>query len=99
MSDKPKHDLGALRAHLFETLQALRDKDAPMDIDRARVISQVAGTLIESARVEVDYMRVTRSSGTGFLGGEAQDTHASPALPAVPVNGIVGIRRHLIKDD
>lgn len=91
--DKPqRNDINALRDHLFATLRALRDKDAPMDVDRARVISQVAGTLIESARVEVDYMRVARSQGSGFLEPERP-------TPDKPQNGIVGITRHLLGDE
>ena len=79
-------DITELREHLFATLRALRDKDAPMDVDRARVISQVAATVIDSARVEVEHMRVTgEHAGTGFL--------PAPALP----EGITGVRRHLLK--
>jgi hypothetical protein len=50
------------RADLLEgrdrhyTLRALRDKDAPMEIDRARVISQVAATVIDSARAEIEHL-------------------------------------------
>lgn len=82
-------DITELREHLFATLRALRDKEAPMDVDRARVISQVAATVIDSARVEVEHMRVTGEHvGTGFL--HAPDADAPP-------NGITGIVRHRIK--
>lgn len=58
-----------LRKHLFETLDALKDKSAPMDVERARAISEVAQTIINSAKVEVDFMRVRgdRRGGTGFV--------------------------------
>jgi hypothetical protein len=46
-----------LRNHLFETLEALKDKEAPMEIDRARAISKVAQTIIESAKVEVQFIK------------------------------------------
>lgn len=49
-----------LRNHLFATLEALADKDEPMALDRARVIADVAQTIINSAKVEVDAMQVTR---------------------------------------
>lgn len=79
-------DITELREHLFATLRALRDKEAPMDVDRARVISQVAATVIDSARAEIEHMRLTGDhAGTGFL--------PSPALP----DGITGVRRHLLK--
>lgn len=80
-------DIKELREHLFATLRALRDKEAPMDVDRARVISQVAATVIDSARVEVEHMRVTgEHQGTGFL-----------PTPAELPSGITGVRRHLLK--
>lgn len=62
------NDIAELRSHLFETLRGLKDKDAPMDIDRARAVSEVAKTLIETAKVEVDYLRITGGTeGTGFI--------------------------------
>ena len=54
-----KNTMTDLRNHLFETLEQLKDKDDPMDIERARAISQVAGKLIESAKVEVDFIKAT----------------------------------------
>lgn len=48
-----------LRSHLFETLKDLRNTEKPLDIERARAISEVAQTLINTAKVEVDFARVT----------------------------------------
>lgn len=85
------NDITELRAHLFETLRALKDKEKPMDIDRARAISQVAGTLIDSARVEVEFLRVTGGDrGTGFVPVPEEKPEALPS-------GIVGITKHRIK--
>jgi hypothetical protein len=56
-----------LREHLFATLRGLRDKESPMEIDRAKAISDVAQTIINSAKVEIDHMRVTGAAGSGFL--------------------------------
>jgi hypothetical protein len=61
-----------LRNHLFATLEALRDKEAPMDIERAKTISTVANSIIESAKVECKYIEVMGGNGTGFV----------PSLPA-----------------
>jgi len=49
-----RNRLSDLRDHLFETLEALKDPDKPMELERARVISGVAQTIINSAKVEVD---------------------------------------------
>lgn len=55
------------RSTLFDTLRALkRDKD-PMDIERAKAISDVAQTIINSAKVEVDHLRLTGGRGSGFI--------------------------------
>lgn len=62
------NDIKELRTHLFDTLRGLRDKNEPMDLDRARAVSEVAKTLIETAKVEVDYLRITGDTrGTGFI--------------------------------
>lgn len=56
-----------LRVHLFDTLEALKDKEKPMDIDRAKAVAEVAGKIIDSAKVEVDYLRVAGGRGSGFI--------------------------------
>lgn len=57
-----------LRNHLFATLEALQDEDHPMDIARAIAIRDVAQVLVNSAKVEVDHMRVTgRRSALEFI--------------------------------
>lgn len=73
-----KNKVEDLRDHLFATLEALQDKDDPMDLDRAKVIARVADTIIDSAKAETDHLRVTGSMrGTGFIPEEPRE----PALP------------------
>jgi hypothetical protein len=62
-----KNKIEDLRNHLFATIEALSDKDEPMDIDRAKAISDVAQTIINSAKVEVDFLNKVGGSGTGFI--------------------------------
>ncbi len=63
-----KNKITDLRDHLFATLEALRDDDKPMDLDRARAVAEVARVVIDSAKVEVDMLKVTGEiSGTGFI--------------------------------
>jgi len=63
-----KNKIEDLRNHLFETLEALKDKEAPMDIDRAKAVAEVSKVIIDSAKVEVDFCRVTgATSASGFL--------------------------------
>ena len=56
-----------LRAHLMATLASLRDRDNPMEPDRARAIAQVAGVLVDTARVEIDYLKATGQDESRFL--------------------------------
>ncbi|MCK9325034.1 MAG: hypothetical protein M0P69_06020 [Bacteroidales bacterium] len=57
-----------LRNQLFLTIEALLDKKNPMDLDRAKTVSEVAGAIIQSAKVEVDFLKVTNAiEGTGFI--------------------------------
>ena len=48
-----KNTIHDLRNHLFETIEALKDRENPMDVQRAHAISKVAETLIETAKVEI----------------------------------------------
>lgn len=63
-----RNKIDDLRNHLFETLEALKDKEEPMDLDRARTVADVARVIVESAKVEVDFLKVTGAvRSTGFL--------------------------------
>lgn len=61
-----------LRNHLFATLEGLRDEDKPMDIERARAVAQVAQVIVDSAKVENDFIKATGSVGSGFIEKLAQ---------------------------
>ncbi len=67
-----------LRNHLFATLEGLRDKENPLDIERAKVISNVANSIIESAKVEVKYLDLIGGKSSGFI-GEAPALQGSAA--------------------
>ncbi len=84
-----KNKIENLRDHLFATLEALRDKDSPMDIERARAISTVANSIIETAKVEVRFIETVGGKGTGFMA----DDKALPAPADRPrlINGKQGL--------
>lgn len=65
MSD---NSIEQLRAELMGTLKDLRNRDNPMEPDRARAIAQVAGIIVDSARVEVDYLKAVNGDSSKFLG-------------------------------
>lgn len=63
-----KNKIEDLRNHLFVTIEQLLDKDDPMDITRAKAVSNAAQSIINSAKVEVDFLRVTGGiEGSGFI--------------------------------
>lgn len=74
-----KNSLADLRNHLFETLEALKDEEKPMDLDRAKAVCKVAETIIDSARVEVKFLEVTGEESNGQFFAEKRER---PALPA-----------------
>ena len=60
--------ISALREKLLQTLDDLRDRNNPMEPDRARAIAAVSGVLVDSARVEVEFIRATGGDTSTFLG-------------------------------
>jgi len=69
-----KNKIEDLRNHLFAALEALADSENPMEIPRAKAIAEVAQTIINSAKVEVDFINATNSVGTGFIPVTGPDT-------------------------
>lgn len=68
-----KNKIDDLRNHLFETLEALKDDDKPMELDRARAIADVSRVIVDSAKVEVDFLKVTGAlRSTNFLPAEEE---------------------------
>lgn len=68
------NDIAELRGILFDTLRDLRSKEAPMDIDRAKAVTDVAQAIINSAKVEVDHLKVTGGQGSGFIVAPESDS-------------------------
>jgi hypothetical protein len=58
----PKNKIDDLRNHLFETIELLKDGD--IDIEKANAIASVAQTVINLAKVEVDYIKTVGGFGT-----------------------------------
>lgn len=84
-----------LRDHLFETLKSLRDPEKPMEIERAKAICDVGQTIINSAKVEVEAMRVTGAkSSTGFLPAPEKTIEGGkPLSPEEAARNLRQIRR------
>lgn len=76
----PKNKIEDLRNLLFETMERLMDDENPMDIDRAEAIGKTAQVIVNSAKVEVDFMKQTGFGGSQFL----QNTRTPLELAAPP---------------
>lgn len=63
-----KNKIEDLRNHLFATLEDLRDPDKPMDVERAKAIVSVAQVMVDSAKAENQFLEITGSDGSGFIG-------------------------------
>ena len=87
-----------LRRRLFETIDGVRA--GTVTLDQARTISDLSQVIVNSAKVEVDYVRATDAAyRSRFL-----ETPAVPALPPAAAanpaeqgNAITGVTRHLLK--
>lgn len=91
--------INELREHLMGTLTSLRDRENPMEPDRARAVAQVAGVLVDTARVEVEFLKATGAEKSKFLGDEP----VTSALPAptdtpTPHNPFPRVTRHTLQD-
>lgn len=76
-----KNKIDDLRNHLFETLEALKDEEKPMDLARALAVAEVAKVLVESAKVEVSFLKATGAlKSTDFLPAE-EDMPTRRRLP------------------
>jgi len=76
--------LDDLRSVLFEALEAV--KSGTMDLDKARAINEIGRTLVDTAKVEVDYLRATDGSQSSFIEPPADPSKLPP-----------GVTRHLLK--
>lgn len=94
-----------LRDLLLGTLADLRNRENPMEPDRARAVAQVASVLVDTAKVEVDYLKASGQTRAGFL-EEPPDPHvahfgdstADTELLPGDRNGIRSITRHKLRD-
>lgn len=79
----PKNSLADLRDHLFETIESLKDKEDPMDLERARTIAHIAQTAINMAKVEVDAVRAAdgRAVAGAFFNVAEESRELPPAHP------------------
>jgi len=63
-----KNKISDLRNHLFSVLEELTDPDSTYDIAKAKVVADVAQVIINSAKIENDYIKIIGGThGSGFI--------------------------------
>lgn len=94
--------ISELRTELLATLRDLRNRVNPMEPDRARAVAQVAAVMVDTARVEVDYIKATGQETSNFIDGMKAPEHVAK-LTTVPTGTIdrtqKGVLRHTMGDD
>lgn len=68
----PKNKIEDLRNILFETMERLMDPDDPMDVKTAAAVGDVAQVVVNSAKVEVYFIKQTGHGGSSFMQNAAQ---------------------------
>jgi hypothetical protein len=58
----PKNKMTDLRDHLFETIEALKDPDKPMEIQRAEAITHAAQAIVNVAKVRLAAAKMVADS-------------------------------------
>lgn len=72
-----------LRELLFDTIQGV--KNGTVDTDKAKVIGDLSQVMVNTAKVEVDFIKATDGADSGFL--------TSNEVEELPP-GITGVRQH-----
>lgn len=101
---EPNH-ISTLRRHLLEQVKALRSAgaaDVQREIDRSKAVAELAQAVVNTAKVEVDYLKATNQTSTPFLEVPPDQPYLPGAsgaqgLPPMPANGITSVVRHRLQ--
>jgi len=92
--------IDTVRAHLLAQMQALREakpEELAQELERAKGLSDLAQVAVNTAKVEVDYLKVTNQPSAPFLEAPPDEPYRT-AKPEgeqdQPRNGITSITRH-----
>jgi hypothetical protein len=81
------HNINDLRATLFETLQGVRD--GSVSVDTAKAISELSQNIINTAKVEIDYLKAGGNVTSEFI----EMKPIEPPPPAGPSPVVTRIHR------
>lgn len=72
--------INQVRQSLLDTLSDLRNKAEPMDIERAKAVAKVASVLVDTARVENEYLKLSGQDRSAFL---ETSSDSAPDVPRI----------------
>lgn len=84
-----------LREHLFAAIQGVRD--GSVSVEQAKTISDLSQVIVNTAKVEVDYLRANSGGESRFINTAIGADNVPSALPSALPNGITGIVRHRLE--
>jgi hypothetical protein len=97
--------VSTVRKHLLDQMKALRAAGTPEEVEReigrSKGMSELAQAVVNTAKVEVDYLKATGQTSTPFLEVPPDQPYIGAGasvqqLPA-PGNGISSITRHHLR--
>lgn len=105
--EEPNH-ISTLRRHLLEQVRALRaagtTEDMQREVERSKAVAELAQAVVNTAKVEVDYLKLTNQTSTPFLEVPPDQPYLPGASGAEGLqrlpgdgNGITSIVRHRLK--
>ncbi len=72
------NDIRELRSILFDTLGDAKDPSKALDLERCKVVADLSQVLINTAKAEVEFLKVSGGKSTGFLEAPGVVTHVVP---------------------
>ena len=93
----PAPHMTQLRQSLMDTLADLRNRDNPMDLDRARTVATVASVLVDTAKVENEYLKITGQDRSNFLEAPAEPPRQIGNSTPTAHDPFPGSRRHVLE--
>ena len=90
--------ISTVRQHLLDQMAALRSagpEAVKAELERAKGVSELAQTLVNTAKVEVDYLVATGQDSSTFLELPPDQKYITAGDGGTPLpNGISSITRH-----
>ena len=81
-----KNKITDLRNHLFETIESLKDTDHPMEVQRAKAIYETAQTIIETGKLELQFIDLVGKGENSQFFDQPQIAKPVPARREITAN-------------